>query len=138
VGSKIEYYRPRGIKGNYKVKIILELAETEGANIEYWDGGATIATYYTKAESAPNNMVLKHFVEENGALICTHEYPTIVGGKFLITISDRNVRIGNQIIAYEVTEDGIVEGPPNPNWFHEPFRLVTLNPIELIDLDAKQ
>lgn len=125
MGSRIEFYRPRGIAGNYRVTIFINKHPTEKSIVFYGfdiKDPSDVIYFDTEYYDDPQTR------EEGDFRI--YEFPdTLVAGNyFVINITDIHVKTIQQIHLYNCTDTGLELAHDHPFIF---------NPIDLVDLDRR-
>ena len=132
--SKIEYFRPRGVPGNYKVSITLDLAPTEEANVVFNTGvdnpknieSLMYRGWYRSSTASPELFPTSqgiYSMRQNGNRY-TCEFTLIEGGWMVITICDTQVLSGAQGNGYNATAKGIEPVPDSPPIIFQTIALI--------------
>ncbi len=142
--NRLEYYRPRGVQGNYKAIFKLQYISSEIIEVIH---------YRARGErSYDNHTPFPVAAVREGDIVLFDLPPLKVGDGVLIRIRDKDIALP-QITFYEVEKGGLRRfNPFDPNKFHHyrngllhdgeernwaAVRKTEFKPIELVDMDGK-
>jgi len=130
VSSFFAYTRPRGIQGNYRVVILLDLAETEYAEI--YTAVLSEKRYIPKEPTLP----LQDFQKQPGKRRWQiSEYTRVVPHNlFNISIKDRDV-VPSQTTIITATTEGFTLENRRVQIYDVDYGVIIFSAIELIDYD---
>lgn len=127
--GEISYSSPRGIGHNFKIRISIDVSETQFGRVHIKSGLPKNMEYQghliEEAFNFPDDKKWKSYDFET-------EFIGVPGGEILIIIDDDEVPLARQYSKFLITEDGVEEVPHGMSVPH-PHQIVTFFPIEVID-----